>query len=160
MKKFIVVLFGLGSAALLGTASPAGAANVNTAGADCHASSGDQQAGLTYLPTGLQETIAGSAVVTCPIPRSPLAAGATTGSFFIDGKTPASASTTCSVTSYDFTGAMEGSVSFTETNTGTTPLTFDHFVSFPAAQMTTFAYVSVSCNLIAGGMLFGVTSVQ
>ena len=159
MKKIIAALAVLGAASLLGTA-PAGAANINTSGSDCHAFFGDQQAGLNYLPTGLQETVAGSAVVQCPIPRSPLASGATSASFFIDGKTPASASTSCTVTSYNFNGAIEGSVSFTETNANATPLTFDHFVTFPAAQMTSFAYVSVFCNLVAGGTLFGVTSLQ
>jgi hypothetical protein len=158
MKKVIVALFGLASATLLGTASPAGAANINTAGADCHAFFTDQQASVNYLNVGM--SVGESMLVQCPIPRGPLATGATAGSFFIDGKTPASTSTTCTVVSYNFDSTMEGSISFTETNTGTVPKNFDHFVSFPAAQMSAFAYVSLFCDLGAGGMIFGVTSLQ
>jgi len=108
MKKVIVALFGLASATLLGTASPAGAANINTPGAACHAFFTDQQASVNYVNVGM--SVGASMVAQCPIPRGPLATGATTGSFFVDGQTPASASTSCTVVSYNFDGTTEGSV--------------------------------------------------
>jgi hypothetical protein len=146
--------------ALLALAADARAANINTPASGCHAVFPEQQANISYFPGSLQQQSAGSVPIICPILRSPLAAGATAGTFFIDGKTAANSSTSCTLAVYNFTGGPLSFFSFTEQNTTATPKTFDHFVSIPAAQLTTFVYANVTCELTAGSFLFGVTSVQ
>jgi hypothetical protein len=150
----------LSAMGLLALAGDARAANINTPAGACHAIFPEQQANISYFPSGLQQQSSQSVPIMCPIPRSPLAGGSTAGTFFIDGKTAANSSTSCTMAVYNFTGGPVSFFSFTEQNTTATPKTFDHFVSVPAAQLTAFVYASVTCELTAGSWLFGVTSVQ
>lgn len=113
--------------------------------------------GLSSPPT-LDDVLTGVPyTVVCPLPRSPLAAGAVSGGFYVDGDNNPLFSTSCQVNSYDFTGTFLGSTSFVATESH-----YDRFLSLPIAQLGFWAYTNLTCTLPedARGTLRGVTSLQ
>jgi len=151
-------------AAMAVPASRVHAANLTITGGTCHA--------LQFLPAPVPEPLHFSSgsignpttsdgnptgnrnySVVCDVPRQPLAAGATVGSFWVDGTNFPGQSTTCSIASYNFTGAFLGLVVFTDS-----AITFDHNVQIPASQLGMWAYVALNCT--GFNSLIGVTSVQ
>ncbi|HKE96649.1 MAG TPA: hypothetical protein VKB34_20230 [Povalibacter sp.] len=148
-------------AAMAVPASRVHAANITIKGGTCHA--------LQFLPTPVPEPLhfsSGSIAnptgdssysVVCDVPREPLALNAAAGGFYVDGTNFPGQSTTCSIESFNYNGFFMGLVVFTESAS-----TYDHFVSLPASQLGTWAYVALNCSLPANGFgsLIGVTSVQ
>jgi hypothetical protein len=95
--------------------------------------------------------------VVCSVPRSPLAVGATSGSFYVDGDNFSGATTSCTLYSYNYDGTYLGSVGFSAAE-----LHFDRLVTLPAAQLSMWAYVYMECAIPGNqvSQIRGVTSVQ
>jgi len=163
MKSRLISLFAVAALVILAwsPASQVQAANITVKGGSCHA--------LQFLPTTVPEPLHFSDgsianptgdsryTVVCDVPRQPLAATATAGGFYVDGTNFPGQQTTCTLASFNFTGVFLGSQTFTESFT-----TYDHFVSLPASQLGTWAYIALTCSLPASGFgsFIGVTSVQ
>lgn len=170
MKKRFISLFATISGIALSSAPalPAQAANLNTSAIGCQQ---DRFQGLSspltnridYVDPGVVNLSTVGTSVLCPVTRSPLAATATTGSFFVDGDNYTGASTFCIMSSYDFLGNFVGSRGFT-----TSAPRYDEFVSFPSSLLGFYNYVTLMCVLPAfntansfyGGKLRGVTALQ
>jgi len=166
MKLRSIILFAVVIiAAIAGSpASQVHAANITIKGGTCHA--------LQFMPTPVPEPLHFSSgsignpttsdsnptgdrnyAVVCDVPRQPLALGAASGGFYVDGTNFPGQSTTCSIESFNYTGFFLGLQVFTDSAT-----TFDHFVSLPASQLGMWAYVELNCS--GFNQLIGVTSVQ
>ena len=166
MKSRLISLFALAAIVMLAwsPASQVQAANITIKGGTCHA--------LQFMPTPVPEPLHFSSggignpttsdsnptgdrnyAVVCDVPREPLAIGAAVGGFYVDGTNFPGLSTTCSIESFNYTGFFLGLQVFTDSAT-----TFDHFVSLPASQLGTWAYVELNCS--GFNQLIGVTSVQ
>jgi hypothetical protein len=149
----------LGSAVALGalvllTGAAGNATQTNVSGTVCTNFNASQALDIDYFTSGVRNINAASRPVVCAVPRNPLPAGATTGTFFVDGSNSGGQTTSGSINSFNFTGAFLGSQSFSSAGT-----TYDIFLSFPAAQLPTFAYVSTFVTLPASGqgVFFGTT---
>jgi len=152
MKSRLISLFALAAIVMLAwsPASQVQAANITIKGGTCHA--------LQFMPTPVPEPLHfptgdRNYAVVCDVPREPLAIGAAVGGFYVDGTNFPGLSTTCSIESFNYTGFFLGLQVFTDSAT-----TFDHFVSLPASQLGTWAYVELNCS--GFNQLIGVTSVQ
>ncbi len=135
----------------------ASATNINTSGTACHAYNAAQVADIDYIQSGARNYATSPRSVICPVPREPLASGATTGYVYVDGSNAAGTSTSCTLSSYNYNGTFLGSVSFTSS-----AATYDNGLSLTSAQLSTFAYTAVLCTLPAnsGSTIFGVTAIQ
>jgi hypothetical protein len=158
LKSRFVKWLGAAYGVVLVTASavaPAPAANINTNANECAWQFNGSIDDVVHTETGVSSATA-SRPVGCSILRSPLAAGATTGSFYVDGDALNGDSMLCFIASWDYTGAFLGSVSFEVSGR------FDKLVTMPAAQLGYWAYVGLGCYLPANGngTLRGVTSLQ
>jgi hypothetical protein len=142
-------------AALASLGSAAHADNINTSGTICNNFNAGQAQDLDYVVTGVRNANASPRAVICAVPRSPLAAGAAP-SFFVDGTNSGANTTSCTLFTYSFGGAITQSFSFTGVGT------YDQFVSFAVNGVGTFDYASLLCTLPGsfGGVLFGATSIQ
>src|SRR5262249_22228009 len=94
--------------------SPAYATNINIGGTECQAGySSESQDDVDHYVDGVVSlgAVASLPYIVCSLPRSPLATGATSGGFYVDGDNWFGATTTCTVYSYDYTGLFLGSSS-------------------------------------------------
>jgi hypothetical protein len=161
VKLRLTAAFAIVCGLVLGASAerPALATNINKAAPQCQANFGDSVDLVVHENNGLHSVPASGDIqwVTCSIPRSPLAANATFGSFYIDGDNLNGFSTTCWVSSYDYTGQLLASSSFQ-----TSALHYDVLLTLPGAQLGMWAYTSLTCALPphANGLLRGVTTVQ
>lgn len=145
----------IGVFALLASTPRTEAANINSHGAVCQPLTSADAADLQYTNPGIRNAGTVNRLILCPIPRSPLPSGATSGGFFIDGDNDGGGSTTCSLVSFNFNSQMMlGASTFTRSGT------YDQFVSLPIAQLPAFAYVGLFCTLPPGALMRGVTSLQ
>jgi hypothetical protein len=144
----------------VGFVAPAVAVDINFGPHDCQPVSftaPSQQYPLTYATNGVTNGGTGTNyMIACNIPRSPLGAGMTAGSFYIDGDNPPGLFTVCSILSWDFTGAFLGGVGVDMQAPGA----YDKLVTLPASQLGMWAYPFIICTLPPGGTLRGVTSIQ
>jgi hypothetical protein len=93
--------------------------------------------------TYTEGTTVGGRIVTCTIPRSPLAFDATSGTFYLTGDNrDGMATTLCGIGVYNYTGDFITSSSFV-----TSAAHWVQPVSLPAAQLPYWSYTSVSCIL-------------
>lgn len=152
-------LFVAGVVGVIGATSDASAVNINTHATACSALSGfgvDQNiqqrfGGISnYDPTHFND-------VVCPVVRSPLASGATTAKFYVDGRNFGGASTSCNLYSLNYDGTFLASTYFSSK-----AASYDQLLSLTAANAPTYAYLSLDCYLPpnANAELLGVTSVQ
>jgi len=157
----MVLTAGLVSAVLWGSSvSPARAANVNMGTNECNAGAfSESQDTVLHSSTSVSSTgnVVSLPFIVCALPRSPLQPGATFGGFYIDGDNFFGATTSCTITSVDYTGLFLGS-----STVSSTALSFDMFVTLPAAQLPTYAYTYLICRLgkFGNSTLRGVTSLQ
>ena len=146
-------------------AAPARATNINIATLDCQQTDSPQ--------TDLVRTAAGVATldavdtprfVTCSVPRSPLPVELSSGGFWVDGDNRNNASTSCTISSYSYTGVLMGSMSFVAQpfTPSTNWAVYDQMLILPRAQMDYYNYVSMTCLLPAhgNGVLRGVATIQ
>lgn len=152
--------------ALCGSAvAPTQAANINMTAANCQPTDRSQQE-VWHLASGTsnnQVAFTGSTRLdlACDVPRSPLAVGATSGGFYVDGDNIGGTRTDCIVYATSYTGAPLGGAGFSSTATS-----YDQFLSLPVSMLGTFSYTSMACTIsnITGagkyGRLRGVTSLQ
>ena len=137
-------------------AAPAG--NINTNATECQAQSWPQDA-ILHTDQGIAtaSTTSSDTWVACAVPRSPLAAGVTSGLFYVDGDSFNGAWTVCSLASYNYTGEFLGSIGFN--NSGQR---YDVPLILPLAQLGTWAYTGLTCILPAhaNAILRGVASSQ
>jgi hypothetical protein len=86
-----------------------------------------------------------------------LPAGFSSSTVYVDGENLNGATTTGSVNVYNYTGAFLGSQAFSSSS-----ITYDLFVTFPAAQFSQYAYVSTFVTLpgSGNGIFFGTTVAQ
>jgi hypothetical protein len=81
--------------------------------------------------------------VTCSVPRTPQTSGAATATFYVSGNNiDGRSTTTCTLSSYEYTGTLVGSVSFT-----TSAAHYKQLVEMPAWQLGPWAYTSLTCLL-------------
>lgn len=97
------------------------------------------------VATGL--TVTGPRFVSCSVTLGKLTENATTGLFLISGSnsTLALASTSCTLTSYHYTGRLLGSQSFS-----TSDAHYLQWLVLPAAMLNLEAYASLTCQLPFG----------
>jgi len=159
MKTPSIRLLGLVCSIVLSSmgAPDARAANINMGTNECQSNSPSVQ-NIGYSLNGVF-TVGGptAGFVTCNLPRAPLATGATSGGFYVDGDNFNGGTAACTIYSIDYTGTFLGSASFSASEAH-----FDRFLSLPAAQLPFYAYTYLSCGLSANGntLLRGVTSLQ
>ena len=150
----------LGLALTLGTFSSmslpgnAYAVNANNAGTSCRNYNASQVTDIDYLPNGTRNLNASSRFVICPIVRSPTSASYAVN-VYVDGFAAAGRTISCTLYSYDYTGAFLGSQSFPAARTGT----FDQYLSVAGHYWST---ASVLCLLpgSASGIIYDVDVVQ
>jgi hypothetical protein len=138
---------------------PALATNINVSAPSCQASLPESVDLVVHENNGVHSfaPIGDIQWITCSIPRSPLAPGATFGSFYVDGDNVNGAFTTCWVSSYTYLGDLLGSTSFQ-----TFSAHYDILLTLPAAQLGPWDYTSLTCALPphGNGLLRGVTTLQ
>jgi hypothetical protein len=103
---------------------------------------------------GARNLNASARYVICPVVRSPSASNYVLN-VYVDGNASVGKTISCTVYSYDYTGAFIGSKSFPTARTGT----FDVYLSVPGHYWST---ANVLCLLpsSAGGVLYDVDVVQ
>lgn len=160
MKSRFLKLLGMAWCVILSVSSvaPAPAANINVNASECQPQTYPID-DIVHTDQGIAtaSTVNSDRWVSCAVLRSPLASGATSGSFYIDGDAQNGAWTVCVIASDDYTGAFLGSASFASPGPH-----FDILLNMPAAQLGYWAYTSITCVLPAhgNGALRGVTSLQ
>jgi hypothetical protein len=132
--------------------------NTNVNANECQlASSWGPQDNIVHSDQGVSTApgVTQPLLVVCSLPRSPLPSGLTFGTFYIDGDN-FGATTSCTISSFDYTGAFLGSASFS-----TFLPKYDWSLTLPLAQLGYWAYTEVSCMLPANGagILRGFTAV-
>jgi hypothetical protein len=153
VKSRIIKMLGLVFAVtVLGNPVPPAYANLNISADACQPQS-DRDAVSTSSVPGVKQNIGGQPIILlCSVPRSPLVSTATLGMFYVDGD----GGGTCTLYSFDYTGAFLGSSSFTNTQGGS----YDGLIVMPAAQLPVWAYTSLLCQIPFEGDFRGVTVVQ
>lgn len=148
----------VGAIGVVASISSAGATNINSHGTICHHYNASQSADIDFVTSGTYNISSSSRSVICPVPRAPLASGATSGGFYIDGYNPTGKTTSCTLYSYNFNGSYLGSSSFSITTAGS----FDKYVSLTSDQLSYFAYTSVLCTLpdSSSAKIYGITAIQ
>jgi len=146
---------------LIAADKTAHADNINTSATICHSMSGVEQGDINYSGGAVFNRSTQSRIIVCPIPRSPLPAGASL-TFFVDGSNLPNSSTDCTLTVYDSNSTASESQRFVE-STGSTFRSWHHPVnlSTPAGISQSWQAI-VQCTLPGnnGGFILGVTSVQ
>ncbi|HTE56766.1 MAG TPA: hypothetical protein VK698_38195 [Kofleriaceae bacterium] len=146
--KSIALLAGLLIvAAILGSAAvDAGAAasqNINTHGATCKNYNAAQALDIDYLSYGVRNVSTGSRPVICSVERHPVTGA--TQAFYVDGTNSAGQATVCTLTSYNYSGVYQSSVSFSESIAN-----YDHYATLPTIGY--YDYVSLVCTLPPSGL--------
>jgi len=150
-----VRLIGISFGVLLAGAPllPAHAVNINTSAVACQQAvfqlaPSDKQNRIGIIDAGVVNMTNVPTLVICPVPRSPLAASATSGGFWLDGdnflNSLVTVQTTCNVASFTYQGTLHGWSGFTATEAS-----YDRFVSLPSSMLGFYDYVSVNCLLPA-----------
>ena len=127
--------------------------NVNTHAATCNPFNASQATLIDYFTSGVR-TLAGFATpVVCAVERHPVTGPSQ--NFFVDGSNFGGQSTSCTLTSFTFTGTFESSTSFTSNLA-----IYDVFQTLTSVGF--FSYVSLLCTLPASGqgVLRGVTALD
>jgi len=156
-RKAVAGIFA-GALALSLGAAPADAVNINTHGSICQAAMGTQRADINvFINQGVVNVNAAARTVTCAVPRSPLGSSATSAQFFVDGDNFNGQQIICILSSYQFDGTLLGSIGF-----NSSAAHYDQLLTLPLAQVPTFAYVTLGCQLAgnSNSMLRGITAVQ
>ena len=146
-----LVPLALVSGALMGVHGTASALTTESATV-CKPYGNSNTAGLYSYVNGVHNYSGASMAVACPIIRT-VAAPSGGYSIWVDGSA-AAGTASCSIYSYNYTGAYLGSVSFSATGT------FDRLITLPAAQAPTYSSQVVYCVLPNNGGLFDVEPVQ
>lgn len=137
--------------------------NINTSANVCQPAEGWMAPDIGYGGTGVWNDAATPRDLTCAVSRSPLT---TTGpaNFYIDGRNTNGSTTMCTLYSYNYSGVVMSSTTFTEPVNPGNDVTWDHLVQLPSLNF--YDYVGVLCtlpgvqNASPRAFLFGVTSVQ
>jgi hypothetical protein len=140
--------------------TPARAINLNMSSHYCQQSD-LPQTDIIRTASGIAtlDTVDTPRYVTCTVVRSPLPVDWTSGGWlWVDGDNKNGAQTSCTLSSYTFLGALQGSVSFTSTINGW----YDSYLPLPYGQMGYYDYLTLTCLLPphGNGALRGITSVQ
>ena len=139
--------------ALMGAHGSAAAAPLTTVNGNTCKPYGNSATSGLYSYTNSAYNGSGAAMyVTCPVVRT-VSAPATGYTIWVDGSA-GSGTTTCSLYSYNYTGAYIGGVSFSATGT------FDRTLTLTAAQVPTYSSQSLLCYVPAGGSMYDVEPVQ
>lgn len=149
MKFMFMRLLGAASVVLLGasTGAPVQASSINTSMLECQPlQPGQADLRHTELGTSTDGVFPTPRYVTCSVPRSPNL-GTTGGLFYVTGDNrDGMSTTTCTLFSYDYTGAFQGSFSFTRTAPHYTQI-----LVIPAVQLGYWSYTSLTCLLPEDG---------
>ena len=134
---------------LLGATSlqPTSVPSINTGTVACQPI-GAPSTDIRHVENGTytEGTVSGPRLVTCAIPRLPLSFAATVGSFFVTGDNrDGMATSACTLTVYNYTGAFVGSSSFT-----TSQAHYAQSIGMVAAQLPYWGYTSLTCLLPEG----------
>jgi len=149
MKSKLIVLLAAACTVLLSSnagAHPADNTNVNAN--TCLVASGwGPQDQLVHSDQGVATapSVNRALTISCSLPRSPLPAGLTFGTFYFDGDN-FGGTTGCTLYSTDYTGQFLGSVSFT-----TSFPKYDWSMTLPLAQLGYWAYTDILCSLPPNG---------
>ncbi|HEX7639134.1 MAG TPA: hypothetical protein VF457_12120 [Burkholderiaceae bacterium] len=121
-------------------------------GSNCKPYGNSATSGLYSYISGAYNYSGGSMGVACPVVRT--AAAPSTGySVWVDGSA-STGTTSCTMYSYNYTGAYLGSISFSATGV------FDRLLTLPASQVPTYSSQVVYCYVPANGSLYDVEPVQ
>jgi hypothetical protein len=98
--------------------------------------------------------------IICAVPRSPLAATATVGAFYVDGdnfKIFFDSSTTCTLYAINYDGVILGGTSFIATEEH-----YDRYITLPASLLSMWTYTTLECTIppSGNGRLRGITVLQ
>jgi hypothetical protein len=127
-----------------GAPSPARADSITNSMVECQPVLAPQS-DLRHAENGVstEGIVIGGRYVACSVARTPLTGTATATTFYVTGDNrDARSATTCSLVSYDYTGAFLGSTSFSNSSA--------HYVvalPLPLAQLGFWAYTSMTCIL-------------
>ncbi|MFD1295529.1 hypothetical protein ACFQ4Q_02650 [Lysobacter gummosus] len=142
----------------LGSAVPASAyaataQNINISGTACKNYNASEALDIDYLTSGVRNLNASPRSVVCPIARHPVTGPGQ--AYYVDGSNYAGASTTCTVSAYDYNGTYLSSTSFTRSDA-----TYSNYTSLPTVSY--WGYTSVLCTLPGGanGVLFGASAID
>ena len=139
--------------ALMGAHGSAAAAPLTTVNGNTCKPYGNSATSGLYSYTNSAYNGSGAAMyVTCPVVRT-VSAPATGYTIWVDGSA-GSGTTTCSLYSYNYTGAYIGGVSFSATGT------FDRTLTLTAAQVPTYSSQSLLCYVPNGGSMYDVEPIQ
>ncbi|HXL82713.1 MAG TPA: hypothetical protein VN989_01145 [Casimicrobiaceae bacterium] len=156
MKSVITLGLALavGAFGSIGVATTAQATNLNHSGTICKNFNASEVLDIDYLPNGTRNLNVSPRSVVCPIVRSPTSTNTLT--VYVDGKNSGAATTTCTLYSYNYTGAFMGSTSFTAGGT------YDRLLSLASPQAPNWAAASLICGLpgSAQGTIYDIDVVQ
>src|SRR5262249_896363 len=125
---------------------PADATSINTNTVACQPV-GAPSTDVRHVENGTytEGTVVGPRMVTCAIPRSPLAVPVSGTFYFTGDNRDGTATTTCTLNVYDYNGIFIASSSF-----ATSLPHWSQMVSLPLPQVPFWSYTSVTCSLPEG----------
>ena len=146
----------LGSVGSLAVVSEAQAVNANHSGTICKNYNAGDVGDIDYVTSGTRNLNANPRFVICPLVRSPTTDSSIAA--YVDGNHFGVQTTSCTLYSYNYTGAFLGSTSFTRNQSGA----WDQFVSLPAPQAPFYGSLAVLCTIpgSANGVLLDVDVLQ
>jgi hypothetical protein len=157
-KSIVLLALVCGVGLSASAVAPVSAATINTSTLACQAV-GAPQTDIRHTEQGVStEGIVSARFIACSVPRSPLVTLGTTGAFVVTGDNrDGHATTTCTLSSYEFTGTFLGSTSFT-----TSTAHYAVILTLPVAQLGYWSYTSMTCLMpeFAQATLESVVSVQ
>lgn len=126
-------------------------ANINVGTNQCQAFAEFGQVANVFNGT-YNDSTSNGVIMVCHVLRSPIATTGGVAAFFVDGD---GAGTSCVFASYEYTGALLGTVTVTSSTA-----TYDLYASLTQAQAPYYAYIYLYCVVPPGGTLRGVTAID
>jgi hypothetical protein len=142
----------IASAAVLWAGTAGANTNINLDGVAFHPSSTASTTCAAYGNTDVTNACAAATTFSAALPFVPT--GTSSLKIYVDGWNPAGGTVICYAYSYNFNGNFLGNSTFTYTTAGT----FDQQLTLTTAALSTWAYLSVVCNIPQSGMLYGVAA--
>ena len=142
-------------AAVLWAGTASANTNINLDGMAFHPSQNDSTTCASYGTTDVTNSCtAGGLNTTFSLGLPFVPTGTSSMTIYVDGWNPSGGTVYCNAYSNNYDGTFLGSSSFSYSTAGN----FDQTLTFTTAALSTWAYLSVTCNIPYTGVLSGVAS--
>lgn len=141
-------------AAVLWAGTASANTNINLDGIAFHPSQNSTTTCASYGTTDVTNSCNTGLNTTFSLGLPFVPTGTSTMTIYADGWNPSGGTVLCNAYSYNYDNTFLGSSSFTYTTAGK----FDQPLTLSSAALSTWAYVSVTCNIPYTAVLFGVAA--